>query len=275
MFDYIFSPILSLFSPRFYRKIQHNSVATGFFYLIYLSVFYTIVFILTVAFRWIPVVEEAVNWFAHELPSITYQNGEFSSPAQQPFTLKHPTLGTVLVIDTAKETAPAEEFKKAYFFITKKLIYVTNPLAEESQVVDLAASKLKKPGQEISQTFTGDMVEMFYKKAKPIFFGALFVMSGGFVFFWKMMAAFISFLIAVVMNQFRERMLPSAGLFNTACFAITFVSLLQMLDMIAPGLHLMPPTWMAVLMTSLYLGFSILIIAPTSQKHTSHPDLTA
>ena len=266
MLDYLFSPILSLFSPRFYKRIQKSSVVAGFIYLVYLSIIYTIVFLVHISLRWIPIVEDTVSWFARAVPPITYQKREFSSPVKQPFTLKHPMLGTVMVIDTSKETATAEEIKKTYFFITKKLVYVTNPIAQETQVVDLSSSKVKNTSGEINQTFTGKMIVIFYKRAKPVFLVVLFVLAGGLVFLWKLSAAFISFLIAVVMNQFRERMLPSSGLFNTSAFAVTFVVFLQMLDMIAPGLHLMPPTWMAVLMTSLYLGFAILVIAPSEKS---------
>ncbi len=260
--EFLFSPILSLFSPRFYRELLKKSLGQGFLYLIYLATICTAVFMTVVLLKWVPIAENFVDWFARKLPTMTFDKNGVTSPAKQPYEMKHPTFGMILILDTAKENIDSAEIKKAFFYITKTKIYTSDPVRNETRIFDLSAPANQPKQPEGRETLTGESVRRFYFKTKPFFLTVLFFMAMVFVFSWKVGTALFYSLVASILNQFREEKFSYAVLLNVSMFALTAVTTLQSFSLIAPALHLTPPLWMALVITSLYLGLAILIVSP-------------
>ena len=267
MIEFLFAPILSLFSPRFYRDILKSSLAKGFFYLAYLAVIFATVFLVILHVKFIPIAENFVDWFALNLPEITFEKGTVSSPAKQPYEMKHPVFGKILVLDTTKDALKTEELKDIFFYITKTKIYANDYVHNEIRIFDLTAPQNQKGKlSQGPQTLTGKSVKAFYLKAKPFFLILFFFLFGASIFFWKLGAALFYSLLALVLNRFREEKFSYAVLLNVSIFGLTAVSFLQLLNFIVPHLHLGPPLWMALVITTLYLGLGLLIVSPPEKS---------
>lgn len=267
MFEFLFAPILSLFSPRFYRSVLQSSVLKGFSYLIYLSLISAGIFVAIINLRWIPVAEDFIDWFSRGFPAITLTKDGISSSVEQPYEMKHPSFGAILILNTEKEEAEEEKMRKAFFYVTKTRIYANDPLRNETRIFDLKLDQSGKTKQQIeNQVLTGETVKKFYRTAKPIFLFVFFFMMTFFLLLWKITTAFFYSVVALLLNQFREEKFSYAALLNVSCFSLTAVTLLQFLNLIAPQLHLAPAFWIAFMITTLYLGLAILIASPPEKE---------
>lgn len=272
MVDFLFAPILSLFSPRFYRELLRGSLWKGFLYLLYLGAICAAIFISAIALRWLPEADEFIDWLSHNLPTVTIDREGISSSVKQPYELKHSRLGLILVLDTRKDAFESNEIKNAFLYVSKTKVYANNPMKNETRVFDLsaaareAAEKAKAKGMPSSdlepQTFTGTMLRNLYLKVKPVVLTVFFFGVALFVFAWKLSAALIYSLIALVLNQFREEKYSYPALLNVSMFALTAVTLLQFSSLVVTQLHLSPPLWLALCMTTLYLSLAVLIASP-------------
>ena len=261
MIDFLFAPILSLFSPRFYQNVLKSSLWKGFLYLAYLSLSGALTFLILISLKWLPTVENFVDWFARELPTMVFENGSLSSSVQQPYHMTHPKFGKILILDTTKEKADPSELKNAFLYVTKRIIYVSNPLRGETRIFDLSSPKNQRAIAAGSSQITGELVKFFYKKIKPIFLVTLFSFVFLFIFLWKLVAAILYSVIAVVLNQFREEKFSYEKLLNVTIFAMTAISLLQFLNALVTGIQAPVPFWVALVLTTSYLGLAILVVS--------------
>ncbi len=260
--EFILSPLLSLFSPTLYRSVLRASVSKGIFYLFYLSVLSAMCFASAMVMKQIPKVDEFVSWFTKEMPEITFTETGIQSPAAQPVEMKHPTLGTVLILDTTKDTLEGDEMKKALIYLTKTKVYANDPVRNETRILDILKQRAGAKEAAKSQTLTGDLVRKFYFQAKPYFLALLFFLMVAFIFMWKLAAAVFYSLPALVLNQFREDKFSYTTLLGVSMFALTPVTWMQFVNLFVPSVPLTPPFWMALVITTFYLGLAILFVAP-------------
>ncbi|MBI4387918.1 MAG: DUF1189 family protein [Candidatus Omnitrophica bacterium] len=265
--DFIVSPVLSLFSSRFYRSVLKSSLGWGFLYAIYLSAICAATFFLVILFKWVPLVDDFVDWFSVKMPAITIDQKGISSSVSQPYKMKHPTYGMILILNATEKDASTEEAKDAVFYVTKTKIYANDPVRNETRVVDLF-SRINQPNTMVQpQTITGKLVRDFYQKVRPYFLTTLFLLIMAFILLWKIAAAFIYSVIAVILNRFREEKFHYAALLNLSFFALTTVTLLQFLSLATPDLNLALPLWMSLLITTIYLGYATLVASPPEKSN--------
>ena len=264
--DFLLSPVLSLFSSRFYRSILKSSLGWGFLYITYLSAICAAAFFLLIFFKWLPVADDFVNWFVVKMPPITVDKSGFSSAVPQPYEMKHPGFGMVLILNTTQENISAQEMKNAIFYVAKTKIYVSDPLRNETRIIDLPTAAHQSKGGIQPQSITGKLVKDFYQKVRPYFLTVLFLLIVAFVLIWKIGAALIYSVIAIILNRFREEKFAYPALLNVSIFALTTVTMLQFLNLVTPNLNFTPPLWMAFFITTIYLGYAVLVASPLEQS---------
>ena len=89
------------------------------------------------------------------------------------------------------------------------------------------------------------------------FFGVLF-----FVFLWKLGAAFSYSAIAIILNLFREKKFAYPALLHVTMYAMTAVSILQLLSLLTQSLRFDVQPWIAIGITTVYIGLALLIASP-------------
>ncbi len=262
MIEFLLSPILSLFSPRFYQGVFKSSITKGFLYLLYLSLLGSVAFLFIIYLKWMPTADNFVIWFSHELPEISFQNGTLSSAVAQPHVLIHPKFGKILILNTKKDHAEPAEMKEAFVYVTSRLIYVSNPFQRETKIFDVAKSPDSKAPATEAYIFNGDLVKKIYAKIKPVFLAILVGFTFIFIFMWKLTAAIFYSMIAFILNLFREEKFSYEKLLNVSMFAMTAVTLLQFLNALVTSINLPVPLWVAFTLTTCYLGLAILVVSP-------------
>ena len=266
MIEFLLSPVLSLFSPRFYQKVLKSSLAKGLFYLVYLSLLGALAFLLIILLKWMPTVDNFVAWLASEMPAITFENGGLSTSVSQPHTITHPKFGKIIILNTTKEKLEPSEIREAFVYVTKHLIYVSNPLQKETRIFDISEARQQKNVPPGPHVLTGDLLKKAYDKIKPVFFGVLFGFTFLFIFLWKFVAAILYSLVAVLLNLFRDEGFPYEKLLNVSIFSMSAVTLLQFLNAIVTSIHAPVPLWVALVLTTCYLGLSILVVSPPEKS---------
>lgn len=264
--DFLFSPLLSLFSAKFYRTVLRSSPGFGFLYLLYLGLIGAVSVMLAMMLKWLPVADEFVNWFSDQVPPVVLDQDGLSSSVAQPYEISHPKFGTLVILDTTKETVRDEDVKRTFFYVTKRKIYANDPTRNETRIMDVLGRVSETELSRIArQELDGEQLKDFYAKAKPVvkivaFLGVLLA-----VYMWKLGAALFYSLAAWILNQFREEKYSYLPLVSVSAFALTPVAVLQFSGSLLPNLSLNPPLWMAVAITSLYLAVAILIVSPTEK----------
>src|SRR5439155_1759306 len=73
---------------------------------------------------WLPAADRFVDWLAPNLPELKLTDHGAVMDAPQPFMLTHPVLGTLLVIDTRRETPSADDLREVPVFVTRTQVVV-------------------------------------------------------------------------------------------------------------------------------------------------------
>lgn len=266
MKEILLSPLYSLFSLNFYRRVLRSPLSKGFSYLLYLSVLFafgvTIVFMFTV----IPIGNEFANWLKQNFPELVLTREGVAAKVEQPFSLTHPDFGTIAVIDTTKEMPTAEDLGKTVFFVTKTQVFIQNRPGERTgdyRVVDLVPRNEQAKATWRDFVVTGTFIETIYRRLRPFAAPLLFIFCVFFFFVWKLIVALLYSLLALILNLFRKEKLSYRSLVNLCFFAITPVIVLQWLRPFLPFLPL--NVFVAGFVTGSYLGLAILKTQSTDQ----------
>ncbi len=258
MIDFIFSPFLALFSLKFYRKITSSSLGKGFLYLSYLSLIFSVGCVAFFTTSALPSANRFVDWFQKSFPTMTFTKDGVVTDVPQPFSLKHPQYGTLLIIDTSKEEVSLEEIRNTILYITKKKLYAWDGRRNEYRIIDL----VPRAGQALSNwkdlTLTGPLISTFYKRVVPIAFPIVFVFCFCLFFVWKLLAGLFYSLVALVSNFFRRNKLTYDKLLNVSFFTLTPVTLLQWLNSILPIKRFYPNFLWSFCITSIFIAFAVL-----------------
>ncbi len=269
MKDIFFAPFLSLFSVSFYRRLNAApALAKGFGYLVYLSALIGVLGMAGLGFFLNRYAGEYMQWFKQNMPPVTFTQEGAVCEAEQPFTLKHPQYGTILVVDTAREDAPAvSEMPDTPVFLTKTKLVARQRSRGQYRVFDIVP---KGDGLRNWKDFTldGAFTEGFYNRAVPILYPAIFLICSIFYFIWKLLAAVVYSLIALGLNLFRKEKLPYESLLALSMFALTPVAMLQIFAAIIPAMRITTNAGLSIIITSCYLALGIFFTQPQAQDQT-------
>jgi hypothetical protein len=256
------SPILSLFSPVFYRDVLKSPLARGFLYLLYLSGIGAVAFVLGFRLHVLPIFEEFVNWFSIELPELTLVDGKLSTDVTQPHRMTHPTFGTILILDTTRDTFASDEMDEALVYVTQTRVYTHNPVRGQTREVLIGSLFQGKQAVGNTLTLNGEMIRTFLGRLRPFLFVALLFIMITSLYLWKTFAALAYSLVAMILNRFRDEKFGYPALLNVSLFALTPVSLIQFATMLVSQPQIVIPFWLGVLVTTSYLGFALLFASP-------------
>lgn len=264
-FEFLISPILSLYSATFYRHRLNTSLKYGFSYLVYIAAIGAIIFLSMFKIKVAPVLDDFADWFSKEMPEIVIEGGHVSSTVPQPYTIKHPKYGTILMLDSSRDSLKPDEMGQTPIFITNTTVYIQNPIRKDTQVINLVQSyqDSQKNGKPLeSERINGDTLRKMYAKAKPVFSVVITLAVFAYLFFWKLGAAFAYSLIAVSFNLLREKKFPYPTLLNVTIYAMTAVCILQLLGVLTQNIRFDIQPWVAIGVTTAYLGLVFFVAAP-------------
>ena len=258
MGKFIFSPILSLFSRRFYGEMSRSSLGQGVLYLLSLAFVVSIVSVTAFSFSILPKINQGAQWVRENMPPLEFTREGVQTTVQQPFSLTHPEWGTILIVDTNRETVTDEEMRQTIFYITKTKLYAWDRTKNEHRIVDARP----QPG-DVSQNWQdvhvdGEVVWRLYAAIRPFASPLVFVVVLFSFFAWKMAAAFFYSIPALLINILRKQKLAYEKLLNLCFFALTPVMFLQAVKTVYPGFIIPVNFWLAFVVTCGYLAFAIL-----------------
>ncbi len=255
--DILLAPVYSFFSTSFYRRVIRYSVGKGFLYLAFLSLIYSL---LILFFFWTPFkpnIDKFVNWFAANLPQLTLTKEGVLTSVTQPFQLKSPVYGSVLVIDTTKDTLEGMPSETLIYMTKTKLVF-KNQNRNELRVFELVPSTEEAKAKWKDFVLTGPFLEGWYKKLVPVVIPAILIVVFWMFFVWKILASLFYSLIALLINLFRREKLGYGHLLTLSMFALTPVAVLQIFSLFIPRMGIALNFFTAVILTSLYLALGIL-----------------
>ena len=267
--ELLISPILSLYSTSFYKRKLNESLKRGFIYLAYISLIGAFSFLIMFQTRAMPILNEMAGWLSHEMPEMIIEQGKVSSSVAQPYIMKHPKFGNVMILDSNKESLKPDEMSQAFIYITKSLIYVHNPVQNDTQTIDLRQvegqtkpqGKTRKP-----EKVNGALVQAIYTQIKPVLSVVFFFTVLLSLFLWKLGAAFSYSAIAIILNLFREKQLPYPALLNVTIYAMTAVSVLQLMSLVTQSIRFDVQPWIAIGITTVYLCLAFFIALPEEKE---------
>lgn len=256
--NFIFSPLLSLFSRKFYRQMSQSSLGRGFLYFLYLDLLFSLALSIGFSFVAFPTVDRGMEWLAVSMPPINFTKEGAATSVQQPFLLKHPRFGPLLIVDTTLDEASPAEVRKSYFYLTKVKIYAWNPDGQNYRFVDIRPNGEEWLRQWRDIHVDEVFIRKLYKAYRPFIPPTVFVIAFLLFLIYKSGAAFLYSLPAFLINLFRKQRLAYDQLLNLCIFALTPVAFLQVIKILWMEFPLEITFWSALLITCAYLAFAIL-----------------
>ncbi|MBI4398331.1 MAG: DUF1189 family protein [Candidatus Omnitrophica bacterium] len=254
--DILLGPVFSFFSVSFYRRIIHSRLGKGFLYLAYLAFLYGLILLVTLWLPFKPALDRFEGWFTTNLPQMTFTREGVVTKAAQPFEMKSSEYGSVLILDATKNEIG--DIPDTWLYITKTKALFRGGNANDFRVVELVPKNEEEKTKWKDVTLTGDSVHAMYKRVMPFAHPVIFIVVFFTFFLWKILAALVYSLVALLLNLFRREKLQYGSLLALSMFALTPVTVLQVFSLFIPrvGLALNPLT--AFILTGLYLALGIL-----------------
>lgn len=268
MINFIFSPILSLFSLSFYREVMKSSVGKGFLYILYLSLIFAAATDVIFARILMPQADRFAEWFRDSFPPMTFTKEGVVTDVAQPFKLEHPTIGSLMMIDTSKETATIEEIRSTLLYVTKKSLYVWDGRRNQYRIFELAPMNAEAEANWKDLEVTGEKAYGIYLRFAPMAYPIVFLLCFVFFFIWKLLAGVFYSLIALIINTFRKNRLNYEKLLNVAFFSLTPATYLQWASSLFPGRFRLNFLW-TLAVTTLFLAY--VLIGTDSQEEDEMP----
>jgi hypothetical protein len=262
MTDIVLGPVLSLYSVAFYRRVARQRLGRGLAYLVYLSSLYSASISIALLAFWLPAVDRFVDWLAPNLPEVKLTDHGAVTDAPQPFVLTHPVLGTLLVIDTRRETPSADDLRGAPVFISRTQVVVSEGPAGQRRVYDLMPQTPEARARWEGLVVNGASVKKIYGRLRLLAAPLAFVAFLVFFFVWKFLAALAYSVLGLVLNLLRRERLPYASILTLACFAMTAVIVLQTLAAFGAFGSFRLSYLTAWLVTGAYLALAMLLPGP-------------
>jgi hypothetical protein len=218
--------------------------------------------LLVIALLWIPVtikshrdfgrfVNNDAKQLTEQIPAVTIKNGQASTDAPMPHSIKDPKTGaTLAIIDTVDTSVEANNPSVPLILTKTKVILRKNPT--ETQIVDLAGV----------QSFYLDRarVEGWLATARTWFFPAFYGLAVLFSFIFRGIQILIYALIGLGFAAMLNAKLNYLTLMRLAAIAITPVMILNLLFELV---RFHPPGWMllGIIIGLGYLFFAVKVNA--------------
>ncbi|HEV7746003.1 MAG TPA: DUF1189 domain-containing protein [Pyrinomonadaceae bacterium] len=244
----IFHPlVLSFFSKSLYRDVGKNWRGTGLLYLL-----------LVILLLWIPAtikghrdfgrfVDDDAKGITEQIPAVRITNGQVSTDASMPHSIKDPKTGaTLAIIDTVDTSVEAKNPSVPLILTKTKLVMRKN--ASETQIFDLSGV----------QNFYVDRarVEGWLATARTWFFPVFYPVAVFFSFIFRGIQILIYALIGLGFAAMLHAKLDYKTLMRLSAIAITPVMILNLLFELVP-FHLPGWTLLGIIIGLGYLFFAV------------------
>ena len=257
MIHFLLAPLRSLYSLKFYRRLQARPSGQGFFYLAYLSFFAALLSIHVLQSQFLPAASNFIGWLGKNLPEMTLTSQGMRMKIDKPLLLSHPEWGPVLYLEPTKDIPEPADLQKAFLVLTRtKVGFGGGPGGGKYQIQDLVSKKNQASAAELP--INEETIQRGWSRVVPVLKPILFVLFFAGIYLWKMMAGFFYSLIGLLFNLFRIEKLSYSAVLNTTFFALTPVTFLQMLAVEIPKWPLPANLLTALTVTTIYLGYAIL-----------------
>jgi hypothetical protein len=241
------APVMSFFSPSFYRDVDQHWKGTGFAYLL-----------LLLAICWVPTFIQfhlsIADYVEHRAPAITAQvplirivKGEASVDVAQPYKIVDPDSGTVLaLIDTTGKTASLEG-SEALALLTK-----TEVIVKKNDVETRSFNFKNVKNFTVDQQRISGWLKVFRRYVAVVFYP--FAVMGSFVF--RIVQALIYAAIGLLFAKWLKTNRPYLTLVRLSVMAVTPVIIVStVVD--AAGLKIPWPGLLYFMAAMVYLFLAI------------------
>lgn len=267
--NFFIAPLLSLFSVKFYRSLTTVSMLRGILYLLYFSIITAIIGAIFVTFAFLPGIDKEAAYIAKQIPNLTFNADGMKTDAAltQPYLIKTQNGKVAVIVDTQKEAVTDKDMGEAYVFITAKKAFVRSDVHEIS-VYDLVGEMKNEVKGDRSFVINSGVAAGFYQNIRqwaPLFLLVLFFFIA---LIWKIIAAFLYSIVALLLNLLRKERLSYQSLFNITAAAMTPVWILQILSWFIAPLVISFNFLVALLLTVLYQAVFIFATREREAKQT-------
>ena len=238
MIAFLLSPVMTFFSSRLYRSALRAGIGRGLAYLFYLTVLFCFLVVFLCQFLLIPVTSNFTEWLIQITPELTVTQTGLSVSAAQPYLVKHPALGPLYLIDTAKSLDElVADQSGTYLLIGKEHVVARSPRRGQTRIFDLkqAMERVRLSGQPIQ--ITKNLMRELDQRLQVLMIPVVLLLLAPLFFVWKLLIAFFYSLIALGLNLFRKEKIRYSSLFTMTCYAITPVILIQAVHISIPDMY--------------------------------------
>jgi hypothetical protein len=255
MTDILLGPLLSLGSLAIYRRAAHRPLSHGLTYLGWLALLFASAVMVVVTTVWLPAADDFAVWLEAHVPEMRITKDGVVTPTPVPVVVTHPTLGTILVVDTSKDVPAAEDLAGAPVFVGRRHVTVANGPRGEQRVFDVTRAN---GGSWVGTTVDGRLVHDVYGRLRAYAGPVVFLLLVAVFFVWKLLAALLYSILGLVLNRFRKEPLPYVGVLNVTFFAMTMVVALQSVAFLGGSTPLRVGGFAAWAITGAYLAAALL-----------------
>lgn len=256
----LLAPILSFFSARLYRMGLQSGIGRGFLYLLYLTILFSLLVVFLCQFLLLPVTAAFMNWLVQVTPEVTITQAGLRTEARQPYLVKHPSFGPIYLIDTTKDASQLiAETHKVPILIGREEIVINDPDRGRLRTISLREAMLKSHEANRPIRITKNVMRDLVNRIQGMVIPFVLLFLAPLFFIWKLIAALFYSLFALFFNLFRKERFRYGGLFTLSCYAITPVTIIQVVRLSVPDAQLNLNLAIAFSLTLTYVLFGMFI----------------
>ena len=269
MISFLLSPVMSFFSIRLYREALHSGLKRGFGYLVYLTILFCLLVFFLCRFLLLPVVSDFADWLIQVTPEMTLTQSGLNTAVHQPYLVRHPALGPLYLIDTTKSSEELiADQSKAIILIGKEKVVVRNLRRSETRVFDLQRAMTQAKDTSRPIQITKRFMRELNRRIETLIIPIVLLFLAPIFFIWKLFIALFYFLIALLLNLFRKEKFRAPSLFTLSCYAISPVTLIQVVHISIPDLYFNLNFYFAFALTVAYLIYGMFVASRTAGSST-------
>lgn len=215
----------------FYKEVPKKPLWATVAYIVLLGGLFSLAVTVAVYQNVRPRIEQAAEWAASNMPTLTLADGKLASSAAGPTEVRHPDVPQAgLMVDTARTepVTPAEMAqRKLIAYFTAETVYVLT--ADRLEAYPLAQTKGKE-SMVVDGPFYRQLAGILVKVLYPI----AFLTSWATFVLWKHAAALLYSLVGMIVNAMMNAGHEWPSLYRMAVYAQTPVVVLQTAALFLP-----------------------------------------
>ncbi len=271
MISYIISPVLTFFSKRLYQQVMRSDWQRGFFYLFYLTGLFALFIFFLSQLILLPFVDSLSGWLIRSIPVMTLTSSGLKTDAKQPVVIEYVGFGPICVINTNKNVEDiVREGPWAPILVGQTKILISQSAKtfdkHTSQIIDLGEMMRKLAEEKRSVTISKQVMTEIARKMKSLLFPIGILIFSLVFLVWELLSALFYSVIALILNRFRKEKLRYSNLFSLACYAITPITLIQIVKISIPGVYLTINMFFVPALTICYLAYALFGVPPKSSQ---------